>query len=265
MANKISRTLTAAGVAFSLTLPVQVATSTMFFPSQVMAADKALPAPYISKALDAVLIPINADVRKAFGMKKKKKGVLVLAVQPGGEAEKQGLKVGDVIAAVKDAKSKGGAKSKGKKVKSPKKLDAAILYWIKQGKEDFLFVGSSGGKKMSKGGKISAASFSAAIDVASVSSWASATSSSTSSFSYSSYVESFSSEMTASYEAWDEELEELLTDDAFEEDMAEAEEDMTEEEEAAEDEEAEDDADDEEEDGTGDDGEEEDEEGDDEE
>ena len=163
MSKKLNSAIAAAGIAFSLTLPVQIAGVAMLYPSIAIAQDKKLPAPYISKALDATLIPINADVRKAFGLKKKQTGVLVLAVMPNGKADKNGIKAGDVISKVKNAKASGGSKSKGKKVKSPKKLDAAVKAMIKQGKTDFLFVGSSGGKKMSKSGSITAETFGTAI------------------------------------------------------------------------------------------------------
>ena len=60
--------------------------------------DVKLPPPYVSRALDAVLLPIDDQVRKAFMLSPKDTGVLVLSVEPNGVADKQNIMPGDVIA-----------------------------------------------------------------------------------------------------------------------------------------------------------------------
>ena len=60
--------------------------------------------PMISKALDALLLPINKGVIKKFKLDKGAHGVLVLSVKPGGVADKQGIKPGDVLAEVQGHK-----------------------------------------------------------------------------------------------------------------------------------------------------------------
>ncbi|UFS67171.1 PDZ domain-containing protein [Paracoccus denitrificans] len=66
------------------------------------AASLDLPPPYVSRALDAVLIPINHASRHRYQIPPKLHGVYVLAVSPGGAADLQGIKPGDVLATVRD-------------------------------------------------------------------------------------------------------------------------------------------------------------------
>lgn len=60
-----------------------------------------LPPPYVSKALGAVLIPINHETRHRYQIPPKLRGVYVLAVSPHGVAAKQGIRPGDVLATVR--------------------------------------------------------------------------------------------------------------------------------------------------------------------
>ncbi|WP_376702588.1 PDZ domain-containing protein [Mesorhizobium sp. ISC25] len=60
-----------------------------------------LPKPYVSRALDAVLIPIDHASRHRYQIPPKLRGVYVLAVSPHGVAARQGIRPGDVLATVR--------------------------------------------------------------------------------------------------------------------------------------------------------------------
>ncbi|MGX9117793.1 hypothetical protein ACWTU6_14065 [Mesorhizobium sp. BHbsci] len=60
-----------------------------------------LPTPYVSRALDAVLIPINHASRHRYQIPPKLRGVYVLAVAPHGVAAREGIRPGDVLATVR--------------------------------------------------------------------------------------------------------------------------------------------------------------------
>lgn len=66
-------------------------------PTGAALAEKGLPKPYVSPALYAVLLPITAEVRKAFRLGKKAAGVVVVSVDPGGTGELYGLEPGEVV------------------------------------------------------------------------------------------------------------------------------------------------------------------------
>ena len=76
----------------------------------------------MSRALDAVLLPIDSQVRKAFKLEKKDRGVLVLSVEPGGTADKRGIMPGDVLSAIK-----------GHKIKKPIDVDIRRLLLGQEG------------------------------------------------------------------------------------------------------------------------------------
>ena len=167
--------------------------------SPALASD--LPAPYVSRALEAVLIPIDAAVRDAFGLGADEKGVLVLAVSPGGVADAAGIAPGDVI-----------AKAHGRAVVEPILLDEIVYYWIQQGKFDFGFDGWHGGKAQSYSSTITLESYTTVIDVALIASWSSY---SYDSFSYSDYTTEYSSEISESYASSETTIEETSTSEEF--------------------------------------------------
>ena len=247
MNRSLFKTLKAVGAAFAFTLPLQIGGAAMVFPTEVSAKTKApaaLPEPYLSKALGAVLIPINAEVRKAFKLKKKKEGVLILAVQPGGLAAKKGLKVGDVIDNVKKGnatsstgkktKAKAGKKGKGKKIRKPADLDAAILYWLNNGCDGFYFVGSSDGVYFNRYSVITYDMYYYPYDLASIYAWdntwyGSDYAYSEYSYSYSEYITTYSSQITETYTSSDTYMSEVLSSSEFSSEMSFSEEVLTEE------------------------------------
>ncbi len=160
-----------------------------------------LPAPYVSRALEAVLIPIDGAVKSAFGLTAEEKGILVLAVAPGGVAETAGIEPGDVIGLVS-----------GKVLVDPITLDEIVYYWIEKGTFDFGFVGWHGGTAKTYPATITLESYSAVIDVTTVSTWASYA---YESFSYAEYTAEYSSEISESYAASETTIEETTSSEEF--------------------------------------------------
>ncbi len=160
-----------------------------------------LPAPYVSRALDAVLIPVDDSVRAAFGLPATDVGVLVLATAPNGVAEAAGIKAGDVIGRVY-----------GQDVVDPITLDEIVYYWINKGTTDFGFDVWNAGVAQYYATSITMESYSEAIDMTTVSSWSSY---SYESFSYEEYTTEYSAEMTESYSSSEATIEESASSEEF--------------------------------------------------
>ncbi|MBC7676640.1 MAG: hypothetical protein H7173_11410 [Rhodoferax sp.] len=232
MSRTAVKSLKSLGVALAFTLPLHIGGVAMVYPTSVAAKaakTASLPEPYLSKALGAVLIPVNAEVRKAFKLKKKRTGVLVLAVQPGGLAAQKGIKVGDVIDNIKKGnatsstgkktKAKAGKSGKGKSIRRPADLDAAILFWLNDGCDAFYFIGSSDGVYFSKYSVVTYDMYHYPYDLASVYGWdsnwdGSDYAYSEYSYNYSEYMTSYSSQFTESYSS-ESYMSNVLTSDAF--------------------------------------------------
>ena len=237
MPRDVIKTLKAVGAAFAIALPLQIGAAAVVFPTELSAkAQKpaALPEPYLSKALGAVLIPVNAEVRKMFKLKKKKEGVLILAVQPGGLAAQKGLKVGDVIDNVKKGnatsstgkktKSKAGKTGKGKKIRKPAELDAAILYWLDNGCDGFYFVGSSDGVYFNRYSVITYDMYYYPYDLATIYDWDNTWygadyAYSEYSYNYSEYMTTYSSQISETYTYSETYMSEVMTSSEFTSDM----------------------------------------------
>ena len=164
-------------------------------------ADMMLPSPYISRALDAVLLPIDDAVITGFALDPNDTGALVLAVQPGGIAEAYGILPGDVVSFV------GGVP-----VNSPIDLDTIVYFWISQGTFDFVFDGYRGTDPFNAVSVITYDSYYEMIEVSSVESWSSY---SYESFSYSEFYAEYSSEMTETYESSETMIEETASSEEF--------------------------------------------------
>jgi len=233
--------LRVATAALAFALPIQTGLGALLHsgPALARTARGELPPPYVSRALGAVLIEITPEVRAAYRLKKKKEGVLILSVMPGGVAARQGLKPGDIIDAVKNGKDEAGKKTRGKVVHSPQELDALVLYWIDSGFDAFYFVGSRSGAYVVSYALITLADYDYAYDLASLSAWDSdwegaSYAASEYSYSYSEYVESYSVEITESYETSSVTTSEITTSEAFVSEVSASGTEMTAEEEAQE-------------------------------
>ncbi len=190
--------------ALALTVTVPAAGYVLLAPVPALAAGT-LPAPYVSRALDAVLMPVDASVVSAFGLAAGSTGVLVLATEPDALADAAGIEPGDVIDFVK-----------GEAILSPADLDEVVYYWILQGAFDFEMNALRGGKPYKATTTITLEAWESVIDITTVSSWSSY---SYESFSYSEYYAEYSEEITESYEASETMIEESVTSEEFETDM----------------------------------------------
>jgi hypothetical protein len=171
----------------------------IILPAQIAAGT--LPGPYVSRALEAVLLPVNADTIAAFSLDAAAAGVLVLAVAPNGAAEASGIAPGDVIGTVN-----------GAFIKDPIYLDEVVYYWIKHGQTDFgLDLWRAGGVQTNRA-TITEASWAMVIDTASVADWASYSSES---FSYSDYYTEYSAEISTSTSTAEATIEEAASSAEF--------------------------------------------------
>lgn len=157
-----------------------------------------LPSPQISKALDALLLPVNKAVIKKFKLAKGEHGVLVLSVKKGGVADKQGIKPGDVLSEVH-----------GHKVHKPVDVDVAVSRDLKAGKSDIALAVLRDGAPVAVAAVITLEEYNEAISVTEVSSWESDTSET--SFSYSEYVSEETQTIESSYESEETTVEEAMT------------------------------------------------------
>jgi hypothetical protein len=113
-----------------------LAVAATLVPASAALAEKGLPKPYVSPALDAVLLPITAEVRKEFKLGKKAAGLVIVSVDPGGVGELYGLEPGEVITELDD-----------KALRRPVDLDSMIRYKLKAGTNYFFFEGTWKNKK----------------------------------------------------------------------------------------------------------------------
>ncbi|MDB5527774.1 MAG: hypothetical protein JWR51_877 [Devosia sp.] len=195
---KVARSLVLIAAAAHLAV-APIAYSTQSF---ALAGDVQLPSPYVSRALDAVLIPIDAVVRTTFALDAKDQGVLVLSVQPGGVADQQGILPGDVISQLR-----------GHKIVNPIDLDEVVYYWINHGSYDFSFNYYRAGLIATSTALITLELYSEVFDIASIATWQSW--SVATSFSYAEFYSEYSEEITSSYESSETTIEETTSSEEF--------------------------------------------------
>ena len=160
-----------------------------------------MPRPYVSRALDAVLLPVDRAVISAFGLGPNDSGALVLATEPGGTADSAGILPGDVISNVR-----------GTRVKDPVQLDSVVWYWILSGVFDFGWEISRGGEYSYYEWVITEEEFWTEIDISSAASW---TSWEYESWSYSEYYEEYSEVMIEEYSSSESWIEETVSSEEF--------------------------------------------------
>ena len=181
------------GLALGAALPALV--------TPMVATAQALPAPYISRALDAVLLPIDDAVADAFGLGPDVYGVLILATQPGGWADAAGIVPGDVIETVQKHH-----------IADPIQIDEVVLYWLNQGTSDFAFDIWRDGQLANSSWTLTQDSYSEVIEITTVASWSSYSSSS---FSYESWYSEYSETLSESYSSSETLIEETITSEEF--------------------------------------------------
>lgn len=167
----------------------------------VVLAQANLPAPYVSRAFDAVVLPIDESVRSAFALNAADSGVLVLAVAHDGVAAQNGVEPGEIIHQVK-----------GKDIATPIELDEVVYFWLTQQVSDFSVDYYRAGVLSSSDVIITLELYEAALDVAAVSNW---TSWSYEGFSYEEYTVEYSEEIVETYEESETTIEETVTSEEF--------------------------------------------------
>ncbi len=180
---------------------VSAAASALALVAAPALADVALPAPYVSRALDAVLLPIDANVRDAFALGASDTGVLVLTTEPGGVADANGILPGDVLSVIG-----------GRKVSKPLDVDTIVYYWLLDGVTDFEWSLLRGGDTVEVYTLISEESYWEVIDVTTIETWSITEEVS---FSYEEYWSEYSEEITESYESSETLIEETVTSEEF--------------------------------------------------
>jgi hypothetical protein len=94
-----------------------------------------MPEPYVSSALDAVLMPVTKSVVQQFKLPKTASGAVVVSVQPGGVGDTYGFEPGEVISTVA-----------GKQIRRPVDVDTLTRYWMGEGDVYFWIDGTRKGR-----------------------------------------------------------------------------------------------------------------------
>src|SRR5690606_2502589 len=121
-----------------------------------------LPPPYVSRALGAVLIPINHASRHRYQIPPKLHGVYVLAVSPRGAAARQGIRPGDVLATVRDHP-----------ILVPSDVDRLVWGALAVSVTDFLFGVARGSDIVHVNTNITVNNFNQTINVNNINNWTS--------------------------------------------------------------------------------------------
>jgi membrane-associated protease RseP (regulator of RpoE activity) len=168
------------------------------FAAASSAAD-GLPKPAISRALGALLLPINKQVIKKFKLDKSDRGLLVLSVKPNGAADKQGIKAGDVLVEIL-----------GRKVHKPIDVDVAVRRQLKAGNSNFKFDVERAGVMVVVAAVITLEIYNETYSVSELSSWETTTSFE-SSFSYSEYISEETQSIEETYTSEESVVEESIS------------------------------------------------------
>lgn len=121
-----------------------------------------LPPPYVSRALGAVLIPINHASRHRYQIPPRLHGVYVLAVSPNGVAARQGIRPGDVLATVRSHP-----------IMVPADVDRLVWGALAVHVTDFLFGVARGSTIIDVDTNISVNNFNQTINLTNINNWTS--------------------------------------------------------------------------------------------
>jgi len=119
-----------------------------------------LPAPYVSRALGAVLIPINHASRHRYQIPPKLRGVYVLAVAPHGVAARQGIRPGDVLSTVAN-----------RPIAQPLDLDKIVWAALALSTSDFLFGVARGSNVVQINTNITINNFNQNVNITNINTW----------------------------------------------------------------------------------------------
>ncbi|MGH7003575.1 MAG: hypothetical protein ACREIP_06470 [Alphaproteobacteria bacterium] len=126
------------------------------------AAKYDLPKPYVSRALDAVLVPINHASRHRYQIPPNLRGVYVLAVAPHGIAAREGIRPGDVLATVRH-----------QPISTPADVDRLVWASLALSVTGFLFGVNRGADVIEVNTNITVNNFNTNISINNVSQWTS--------------------------------------------------------------------------------------------
>ena len=132
-------------------------------------------------------MPLTPAVRNEFNVYQQAFGVLVVSVQPGGVAARNGIKPGDVISQVR-----------GRRLVRPVDVDTAVYFWLKRDVSDFQFDGFRGSKIIHPRASVALAAFKAVVDLATVAAWLAAPSPR---FNYGRYYDDYRPAVERTYQA----------------------------------------------------------------
>ncbi|EXL03631.1 hypothetical protein BG36_11555 [Aquamicrobium defluvii] len=152
----------AAGIATVAGKLVLAAGLSIPYAAPAFSASFDLPPPYVSRALGAVLIPINHASRHRYQIPPKLHGVYVLAVSPRGAAARQGIKPGDVLATVRDHP-----------ILVPADVDRLVWGALAVSVTDFLFGVARGSDIVHVNTNITVNNFNQTINVNNINNWTS--------------------------------------------------------------------------------------------
>jgi hypothetical protein len=179
----------------------------------IASADIKLPSPYLSRSLDAVLLPIDDSVRTVFNLFADDTGVFVVSTAPGGVADNYGILPGDVISFLD-----------GKPVSAPIDLDTFVYYWLVQGYTDYVWDIYRAGQSYTYESSITEDLWYETYDYSVISTWSSYSSES---FSYEEFYSEYSSEISESYESSESYIEETASSEEYSAEMSEESSDQT--------------------------------------
>lgn len=204
-------------LALALAVPFQFGATTMFFPTE--AAAKTMTGTNLSRALGAIIVPVNAETIKKFKIKGVTTGVMVVSMQPDGAAKDAGLLPGDVI-----------TKVLGMDITDLVTLDEIVFFALDEDVTEFSYNRWRDGKEEVLKYTVTLDDVSKPIDAASIASW---TFFDFDGFDYNGYLSEYSVELTESYDlsqamvedyaVVDEEAEEIAPAEGEAADEAEAE------------------------------------------
>lgn len=195
-------------LALALALPFQVTAAATLFPTEVAAKTKANTE--LSRALGAVLVPVNDETIKKFKIKGAKSGMMIVSMQPDGVAKEAGFLPGDVI-----------TKINGMTITDLVTLDEIVFFALGEDVVDFTSDGFRDGKEITMTYTVTLEAASKPIDFDSIATW---TFWDFDGFDYDGFYSEYSVELTESYEL----SEEVVADYAVEGDEAAATEDEAE-------------------------------------
>ena len=194
-------------LAIALALPFQITAAAMLFPTEIAAKTPSNTS--LSRALGAVLVPVNAETIKKFKIKTATSGMMIVSMQPDGVAKDAGFLPGDVI-----------SKINGMTITDLVTLDEIAFFALDEDVTEFTSDGFRDGKAITMTYSVTWEEAFKPLDFASIATW---TFYDFDGFDYVSFYAEYSVELTESYELSETIVEDYSVEEEGAEDMAPAE------------------------------------------